>query len=96
MAVRPFLSSTPLRALCRRDRRGLAIAISATLGVVTFTLVPGLLIAVAFSLDLSIADESRLRVSRLGRTPHESTYLAPERFPALSAPKGATILRPDG
>ena len=41
MAVRPFLAIGGLRTYLRRDRRGLAIASSAALGVVTFTLIPG-------------------------------------------------------
>ena len=80
----------------RRDRRGLAIAVSAVLGVVAFTLIPGLIIAVGLSLLIFIADASRLRVSELGRTPDGSAYLAIERFPDLIRPAGATILRPDG
>lgn len=95
MAVRPFLAVRPLLAL-RRDRRSFAVAACAVLGVLTFTLVPGLLIAVGLSLVIFIADASDLRVSELGRTPDGAAYLALERFPDLVRPAGVTILRPDG
>jgi sulfate permease, SulP family len=96
MAVRPFLAVAPLRRYLQRDRRSAAIASCAALGVVAFTLIPGLLIAVGLSLLIFVADASRLRISELGRTPDGETYLALERFPDLERPSGVTILRPDG
>ncbi|MCT9934473.1 SulP family inorganic anion transporter [Planotetraspora sp. A-T 1434] len=95
-AVRPFLALDPLRTYLVRDRRGFAVAGSAVLGVMMFTLIPGLLIAVVLSLLIFIADTSRLRVSELGRTRDGTAYLAIERFPDLVSTDGVTILRPDG
>ena len=96
MAVRPFLRLTPFRALWSADRRGFTVAATAVLGVSTLTLLPGLLLAVALSLLIFIADASRLRVSELGRLPGSGAYLATDRFPDAVRPAGATILRPDG
>lgn len=96
MAVRPFLTLRPLRGYLARDRRNLAVSVSAIFGVVTFTLVPGLLLAVLLSLTLFIADASRLRVSQLGRTADERAYLALERNPGLTTWPGVALLRPDG
>jgi len=95
MAVRPFLSIRPLRAYLRRDHRAFAVAASAALGVMVLTLIPGLLIAVALSLGIFVADSSRLRVSRLGRAV-DGAYLAVNRFGDLAGTAGVTILRPDG
>ena len=96
VAVRPFLAVAPFRAYVARDRRGLAVSCCAVLGVITLTLVPGLLIAVVLSLAIFIADASRLRVSELGCTADGSTFLAVERFPDVVRYPGVTILRPDG
>jgi MFS superfamily sulfate permease-like transporter len=96
MAVRPFLRLNPLRALWSADRRGFAVSATAVLGVVTLTLIPGLLLAVALSLLIFIADASRLRVSELGRLPSSGAYLAIDRFPDAVRPACAIILRPDG
>jgi SulP family sulfate permease len=95
MAVRPFLSLTPLLVYLRRDRRAFAVAASAALGVMFLTLIPGLLVAVALSLVIFVADASRLRVSRLGRS-RDGAYLAVEQFDDLAGTPGVTILRPDG
>jgi sulfate permease, SulP family len=95
MAVRPFLSPAAPRAYWRRDRRALLVWSAAALGVMLFTLVPGLLIAVGLSLLLFIAEASRLRVSRLGRGP-DGAYLDVALFPDLARPARAAVLRPDG
>jgi MFS superfamily sulfate permease-like transporter len=95
MAVRPFLSLAQPLVYLRQDRRATIVWSAAALGVMLFTLVPGLLIAVGLSLLIFIADASRLRVSRLGRAP-DGAYLDVERFPELSAPAGVVVLRPDG
>ena len=95
MAVRPFLSLAPPRAYLRRDRRALIVWSAAALGVMLFTLVPGLLIAVGLSLLIFIGEASRLRVSRLGRTTG-GAYLDLERAPDLTPPAGAAVPRPDG
>jgi SulP family sulfate permease len=96
MAVRPFLALGTLRHYLHDDRRSLAVFVWAVLGVVTFTLIPGLLIAVIGSLLIFVADASRLRVSELGRTTDGGAYLAFERHADLVRPNGVTILRPDG
>ena len=96
MAVRPFLALGPMRNYLRNDRRSLCISVSAVLGVVTFTLVPGLLIAVLLSLLIFVADASQLRISELGLASESGAYLAVERFPDAVTPEAATILRPDG
>ncbi|WP_051367242.1 SulP family inorganic anion transporter [Hamadaea tsunoensis] len=95
MAVRPFLSLAPLRTYYRRDRRAFAVAMAAVLGVVTLTLLPGLLLAVALSLLIFIADAGHLRVSELGRSA-DGAYLALDAHPDLRTFAGQVILRPDG
>ncbi|WP_426502743.1 SulP family inorganic anion transporter [Dactylosporangium sp. McL0621] len=96
MAVRPFLTVRPLRTYLARDPRAFAVAATAILGVTTLTLIPGLLIAVALSLIIFIADASHLHVSELGRAPDGSAYLALDRVPGLTRLDGVTVLRPDG
>ncbi|NUR24273.1 MAG: SulP family inorganic anion transporter [Catenulispora sp.] len=95
MAVRPFLSLAPLRTYYRRDRRAFAVAIVAVLGVVTLTLLPGLLLAVGLSLLIFIADAGHLRVSELGRSA-DGAYLALDAHPDLRTFDDLVILRPDG
>ncbi|GAA4261012.1 SulP family inorganic anion transporter [Dactylosporangium darangshiense] len=98
MAVRPFLAIAPLRAYLARDRRALAVAATAILGVTTLTLIPGLLIAVALSLLIYIADAGRLRVSELGSA--GVTVLRPDgqlffaNIDRLAAAVDAALARP--
>jgi SulP family sulfate permease len=95
-AVRGFLAVPTFRRYLRLDRSSLLIAGTALLGVLTFDLLPGLLLAVAVSLILFIARASKLRVSELGRIDGSTTYLAIERYPAAIRTPGLLILRPDG
>jgi sulfate permease, SulP family len=69
VAVRGFLRVGPLRRYWRLDRPSFAIAAAALLGVLTFDLLPGLIIAVVLSLSLFVAGASQIEVAVLGRAP---------------------------
>ena len=95
-AVRRFLAVGSFRRYLDRDRSSLVVAGTALLGVLTFDLLPGLLLAVGLSLALFIGRASQLRVSELGRIAGTPTYLAFERHPDALRTAGLAILRPDG
>jgi SulP family sulfate permease len=96
VAVRHLISFTPFKRYWTRDRRSLAVAVTAVVGVLTFDLLPGLLLAVALSLVIFVADSIRLEISELGQIPGTSTYMALERHTDAVRHAGISILRPNG
>ncbi|MEV7287072.1 SulP family inorganic anion transporter [Streptomyces sp. NPDC093252] len=96
VAVRGFLRVGELRRYWRLDRAGLAIAVTALVGVLVFDLLPGLLLAAALSLILFIAYSSRPRIAVLGHLPATSTWGSVEDQPDAVTTPGVLVVRPDG
>ncbi|MEU8138079.1 SulP family inorganic anion transporter [Streptodolium elevatio] len=96
VAVRSFLKVSELRRYWRRDRPNFAVAATALVGVLVFDLLPGLLIAVALSLVLFIANASRPRTAVLGKIPGTDRYGDIEDQPGATTVPGLLLVRPDG
>ncbi|NUP32940.1 MAG: SulP family inorganic anion transporter [Streptomycetaceae bacterium] len=96
VAVRSFLKVAPLRLYWRADRPNFAVAATALVGVLVFDLLPGLLIAVALSLILFIANASRPRVAVLGEIAGTDRYGDVEDQPGATTVPGLLLVRPDG
>jgi SulP family sulfate permease len=95
VAVRSFMRIAPLRRYWRLDRPSFAIAAAALLGVLTFDLLPGLVIAVVLSLSLFVAGASQIEAAVLGRAPDGSYRDVGAGAGAQEVP-GTLIVRPGG
>ena len=96
VAVRGFLKVGEVRRYARLHRPSLWVALTALLGVLFFDLLPGLLLAVALSLVLFIADASTPRLSVLGRLPGSTLYGDTAEHPDATTTPGVLAVRPDG
>lgn len=96
VAVRGFMKTSELRRYARLDRPSLWVALTALLGVLLFDLLPGLLLAVAFSLVLFIAAASRRNLAVLGRLPGSTRYGDITQHPDATTDPGVLVVRPDG
>lgn len=95
IAVRGFLRVDTMRLYWQRDRRAFAIASTATLGVLIFDLLPGLVIAVALSLLLFIAYASAPKLAVLAQNEF-GAFVDTANHPGLRQIPGLLIVRPDG
>lgn len=95
VAIRGFLRLKLVRTYWRRDKASFAVAATALVGVLVLDLLPGLVVAVALSLLLFIANASATRVAVLGRTP-QGEFAELGSRPDLHQTPGLLVVRPDG
>ena len=95
VAIRSFFNVAELRRYWTSDRRGLAVAATALIGVMVTDLLPGLLLAVALSLLLFIAAASRPRVSRLGKLADTDVFGDLDEHESAEPVPGMAVARPD-
>lgn len=96
VAVRSFLKVADIRRYLRLDRPSLWVAATASIGVLVFDLLPGLLIAVALSLILFIAAASTPNLAILGKVPGTDLYADTAGRPDATTVAGLLVVRPDG
>lgn len=95
-AVWHLLDVESLREMARVRRQSLTDALVALVGVLAFGVLPGLLIAVAFSLVLLMQRISFPRFSVLGRLPGTRTFVNVNDHPQAETIPGFLLFRPDG
>jgi SulP family sulfate permease len=95
VAVRGFLELAPLKRYWHRDRASFAVLATALVGVLTFDLLPGLIIAVVLSLALFIARASAPQLVSLGLTA-DGTFHDQAAHAGAGSVAGALVLRPSG
>ena len=95
-AVWHLLDVRTLREMSRIRRRSITDAMVALVGVLAFGILPGLLIAVTFSLVLLMQRISFPRFSILGRLPGTHTFVSVADHASAEPVPGMLIVRPDG
>ena len=95
-AVWHLLDVQTLVEMSRVRRRSITDALVAVTGVLAFGILPGLLIAVTFSMVLLMQRISFPRFSVLGRMPGTSAFVSRSDHPNAEPLPGLLIVRPDG
>jgi high affinity sulfate transporter 1 len=93
MAVKGLISPAELRHLYRVSKFEFNVAMVATLGVLLFGILKGVLLAAVFSVLLLLKQASRPRVVTLGRLPGSDRFVDASRYPEHLTPPGAVIVR---
>jgi MFS superfamily sulfate permease-like transporter len=95
VAVAGLFSLSALQQLWRGDRRELAVALAAILGVLGSGLLRGVMIGAAISLVQLLRRASRPHVAVLGRIPGTRRFSDLERHPDNEPIPGVLIVRPE-
>ena len=95
VAIVGMIKVKTIRRLHRLNKLDFALAITATLGVLTFDALEGLLIAVILSLLALIWRASQSNMSIMGREPGSLIFSDNRRHPQNRSLPGLLILRPD-
>ena len=95
VAVAGLFSLSALQQLWRGDRRELAVALAALLGVLGAGLLQGVLIGAVISLVQLLRRASRPHVAVLGRIPGTRRFSDSERHPDNELIPGVLIVRPE-
>ena len=95
VAILGMIKVKTMRRLYRLNKLDFALAITATLGVLTFDALEGLLIAVILSLLALIWRASQSRLSVMGREPGSLIFSDTDRHPQNRSLPGLLVLRPD-
>jgi len=86
----------PMRRYFRVNRADWVFSMGATLGILFFGIIQGILIGVVLSLLLLVARSSNPTVRRLGRDPRSGAFVDLTRFEEVEAIPGVLVLRLDG
>ncbi len=95
-AVWHLIDLKKLRGIYSVSRADFSLATICLLGVLTFDILAGLIIAVAVSLLVLIYRASRPGIPVLGKDPEDNVYLSIERHPESKTYPGLIIFRLDG
>ena len=93
MAVWGLIQPTELIRLYRASKLEFRVAMAATLGVLVFGILKGVLLAAVLSILLMLARASRPRVLFLGRLPGTDRFVDALRYPEHELVPGVLVLR---
>ena len=93
IAVRGLIGPVELRHLYKVSRMEFRVAMVATVGVLAFGILKGVLLAAVFSILILLRRASRPRIALLGRMPGMDRFADSSRYPEVEMVPGTVVLR---